>query len=108
MRLVWTCSVKPISWRDMRRRIGIDNSPATIKAAQKRLASLRGDMFRSSGAYELGGRRCDGGRRCICRGIKCANTRPATELLPDLVEFVERAETQRAGDGRTGAATTDG
>lgn len=36
-----------------RRWIGIDNSPAAIEASQKRLASLRGDMFRASAPYEL-------------------------------------------------------
>ena len=36
-----------------RRWIGIDNSPAAIKATQKRLASIPGDMFRPSAAYEL-------------------------------------------------------
>lgn len=35
-----------------RRWIGIDNSPAAIKATQKRLASQPGDMFRPT-AYEL-------------------------------------------------------
>ena len=36
-----------------RRWIGIDNSPAAIKATQNRLASLPGDMFRPSASYEL-------------------------------------------------------
>ena len=36
-----------------RRWIGIDRSPAAIKAAQKRLASLPCDMLSASAAYEL-------------------------------------------------------